>query len=142
MRAFDPRVSAAAVGLSNKELANLLTRLRVLAPGTPGVRRRVSWDALRLIDLTATLARHGVSATAGVRQARALLAGGRVVLAPGVAWTLDTAAHAHDLETRLAEAAERVVARRRGRPRRRPQMPDGAPPCEDAPSGIGAAGSA
>ncbi len=120
MRAFDPRVVAGAVGLSAKAFANLLTRVQLLPPGAPGVRRRLAWDDIRTLDVTALLARHGVPATVGAGPAHTLLTEGVVELGTGLRWTLDRRAHAQDLERRLAESAERVVAHRRGRPPRRP----------------------
>ena len=120
MRAFDPRVVASAVGLSAKAFANLLTRVQLLPPGASGVRRRLAWDEIRALDVTALLARHGVPATVGSGPAQMLLRDGVVELGPGLRWTLDPSAHAQDLERRLAASAERVVAHRRGRPPRRP----------------------
>jgi len=116
MRAFDSRITAAAIGLTPKELANLLTRVPILASGTPGKRRHIGWDDLRRLDLTARLAQQGLSAAAAAQHAWDLLNGEAVALAAGLQWRFDPAAHAQDLERRLRAAAERVVPRRRGRP--------------------------
>jgi hypothetical protein len=142
MRAFDPRVSAVALGLSPKAFGNLITRLQMLPVGTSGVRRRLSLDDLRLLDITTALARQGIPAARGLRVARTLLAEGHVELVPGLVWGLDGAEHALDLEQRLAAAAGRVVARRRGRPTGAVPQTIEAPPPEGAPISTGTAGSA
>jgi len=142
MRAFDPRVSAVALGLTPKAFANLLARVQLFPTGTSGVRRRLMWDDLRLLDLTTALARQGIPAAEGLRQARTLAREGRFELLSGLVLGLDTTAHARDLEARLGAAAERVVAKRRGRPRSRGPQRIGAPPPEGAPMSTGTAGSA
>jgi hypothetical protein len=106
--------------MSHKTLSNLLSRsgLARFGGGRQGRSRRLDTEAVRLIDLSASLALIGVSPTEAFAMGAALLDGRRP--APDLPTFLtvhyDRSAHRIDLDARLREAAERVITPRRGRP--------------------------
>ena len=111
---------AAAAELTDKQLSNLLGRinLRVDQPGRQGRSRRVDVDTAQVIDLVALLSRLGVAATESLALVRRLrdAPASELELGPGLTLRYDRDVHRGDLDTRLRDAVERVVPRRRGRP--------------------------
>lgn len=77
------------------------------------------------IDIVAALGRFGVAALDALQLALALQRGEQhdAVLRDWLVVRYDPAAHRADLGKRLGQAAERVVARRRGRPPARARQP-------------------
>ena len=77
------------------------------------------------IDLIAQLNRLGVPARDARTLATSLLTGGILPLGPGLTLRYDGAGHLDDFIARIRNAAERVVARRRGRPVSNQRAPQG-----------------
>jgi hypothetical protein len=88
--------------------------------GRQGLRRRLGFDAIRTIDLVESLGRAGVAATRGLALANGMTGSpdGRIDLSDALSMAYSRPHHEADLKRRLAEAAERVTPRKRGRPPR------------------------
>lgn len=125
MARYDVRVAALALDVPYQWLDSLLARHHVLGvtAEVQGVRRSLTPDALARLTIARDL-----HESLGLPIARALEAADRL-LASGVlaAGAVTLSVDRHALETAVAhaaaEAVDRVVPRRRGRPPKRPESP-------------------
>jgi hypothetical protein len=107
--------------MERKQFANLLNRIQLddLAKGRQGLRRRLDPDLIATLDVVVSLGLLGVPAAIAADLTPKLLARGVTDAGPGLAVVFTRSVHRADLDRRLRDAAERVVARKRGRPRGR-----------------------
>jgi hypothetical protein len=114
-------IAVFAAESDRKWVDNLLSHFDV--PGVDsakqGVARRFSQAGIYHVALTRRLWRDaGMSVEAALSAARRLLSepSGRFLLAPAIELTIDREAFRAEIDSRVADAVESIVPRRRGRP--------------------------
>ena len=120
-RTYHIDIAAFAAGCDLKWIDNLLSHFDVsgVESARQGIARRLSLEAIQTIVLVRSLSRNGgLSIERALQAADGLLAASADVVAlnPWVDLRFDAPGFRREVETRVAQAVESVVPRRRGRP--------------------------
>jgi len=120
VRSYHIAAASLAIGCDVKWLDNAITQFS--PPGVTrarrGVARRISADAVLIIAVARRISLDIGSPTGRALELATQLVetGGRIAGPGGTALAFDVEALRHSIETRLGDAAEVLVAPRRGRP--------------------------